>query len=257
MKYLVVTGCVCFLITMAYDVLADYNNNNNSNSNNNNVQRLLSKKKVYHAATPGNSYNTMHNKKNQKQQVYQSQRPIEQLTTMSYNTLNTEQYGFNQGLNYRSQQQQQLQQQQQYSMQQQSNQQQQQQQQYSMQQMQQQPPMQISQQQFRKRDLNKTVSKIGLCPDPKSNEYDFVCGLFQCENDRSCLGVEKCVNYYFRIYCLAKLTCLFLFYLVFDFVWRPYLHEAGGRKKQKTDAARAKLNHRLKFCFTDDLEKLI
>jgi len=226
------------MLIMVFGVFALAENRSN---NNNNVQRLLSKKKIYKGATPANSYNTMRDKKNQKQ-VYQTQKPFEQLTTMPFNTPNTEQYGINSALNYRPQQQQQ-----QYSMQQQQPQQQQQQQ-YSMQQQQQ--PIQGMQPQFRKRDL--TLNKTGLCPDPKTSEYDFVCGLFQCDSDQSCMGVEKCVNYYFSIYSLAKLTCLFLFYLVFDFVWRPYLHETNRKIKLER-----KNRNNNKPRFLTDFEKII
>jgi len=250
MKYSLVTVWACTMLIMVFGVFALAENRSN---NNNNVQRLLSKKKIYKGAPPENSYNTMRDKKNQKQ-VYQTQKPFEQLTTMPFNTPNTEQYGINSALNYRPQQQQYSmqqqqpqQQQQQYSMQQQQPQQQQQQQ-YSMQQQQQ--PIQGMQPQFRKRDL--TLNKTGLCPDPKTSEYDFVCGLFQCDSDQSCMGVEKCVNYYFSIYSLAKLTCLFLFYLVFDFVWRPYLHETNRKIKLER-----KNRNNNKPRFLTDFEKII
>ena len=44
-------------------------------------------------------------------------------------------------------------------------------------------------------DVVKTDSKVGQCPDPKKSELDVICGLFQCEDDRTCFGTEKCVSF--------------------------------------------------------------
>lgn len=41
----------------------------------------------------------------------------------------------------------------------------------------------------------KREVKPGNCPNPKTNEYSFICGLYQCTSDVTCRGVEKCVSF--------------------------------------------------------------
>lgn len=65
---------------------------------------------------------------------------------------------------------------------------------------------------------NLEENKPGKCPNPNTNEYSFVCGLYQCKSDKTCYGAEKCVSLNILFFVLFKNSLEFVKLFVSIFI---------------------------------------